>query len=80
MVSYDTPQNTAAKVAYVRNTGLGGIMWWESSGNRSDEDSLVNLAYQGLGGFEGKHIERQTNVLDYPQSRYNNLQTGMPSD
>jgi len=80
MVTYDTPQNTAAKVAYVRDTGLGGVMWWESSGDRSDEGSLINLAYQGLGGFEGRHIEQHRNVLDFPQSRYDNLRKGMPND
>ena len=58
MVSYDTPQNAAEKVAYIEDRGLGGAMWWESSGDRpvkaadaEDGGSLINLVVQGLGGL-----------------------------
>jgi len=80
MIIYDTPQNAAAKVDYIRAAGLGGAMWWETSGDKSGEDSLINLVYQGLGGFQGRHVEQCTNVLEYPQSRYDNLRKGMPGE
>ena len=30
-ITYDDPQSIAAKVAYVRKTHLGGLMYWEQS-------------------------------------------------
>lgn len=78
MVSYDTPQNAAAKVDYIKSRHLGGAMWWESSGDKVGEDSLINLVVQGLGGYGAKHMEKVDNVLEYPESKYQNLRDGMP--
>ena len=79
MVTYDTPQNAAAKVDYIHSHHLGGAMWWESSGDKTGEESLINLVAQGLGGYEGRHLEHVPNVLEYPQSKYDNLRQGMPN-
>lgn len=43
MVTYDTSANAAAKVAYIQQRQLGGAMWWESSGDKAGEGSLINL-------------------------------------
>lgn len=82
MVSYDTPQVAAQKVQYIKQVGLGGAMWWESSGDRAvtEDESLINITVQGLGGYEGKHMERVKNVLEYPESKYDNLRAGMPGE
>ncbi|TKX25023.1 endochitinase B1 [Elsinoe australis] len=80
MVTYDDPQNAVAKVDYIKSRHLGGAMWWESSGDKTGSDSLINLTVQGLGGYEGKHMERTENCLDYPQSKYDNLRKGMPGE
>ncbi|KXS97728.1 hypothetical protein AC578_8857 [Pseudocercospora eumusae] len=82
MVSYDTPQVAAQKVQYIKQVGLGGAMWWESSGDRpaSEGESLINITVQGLGGYEGKHMEQVQNVLEYPESKYDNLRNGMPGE
>jgi len=80
MITYDTPQNAAAKVNYIRSMRLGGGMWWETSGDKTGEGSLINLVAQGLGGYEERHMEHVPNVLDYPQSKYDNLRKGMPSE
>ncbi|GAB7344776.1 hypothetical protein MBLNU457_3242t2 [Dothideomycetes sp. NU457] len=77
MVSYDTPQNAARKVDYIKNMHLGGSMFWETSGDKTGDESLINLVYQGLGGFEGHRMEHVQNTLDYPQSKYDNLRNGM---
>lgn len=82
MISYDTPQVASQKVEYIKNTGLGGAMWWETSGDHpgSSPDSLINITVQGLGGYEGKHMEKSENCLEYPQSKYDNLKAGMPNE
>ena len=82
MVSYDSPQVASEKVQYIKKLGLGGGMWWESSGDHSasKNESLINIIVQGLGGFEGKHMEHCANVLEYPESKYDNLRDGMPGE
>lgn len=82
MVSYDTPQIASEKVQYVKKHGLGGSMWWETSGDKpsNDSESLIKIVAQGLGGYGGKHMEKCDNVLEYPESKYDNLRKGMPGE
>lgn len=82
MVSYDSPHVASEKVQYIKQLGLGGGMWWESSGDHpaDHDESLINIVVQGLGGFEGRHTEHQANELEYPESKYDNLKAGMPSE
>ncbi|KAL9041354.1 MAG: hypothetical protein Q9214_004140 [Letrouitia sp. 1 TL-2023] len=47
MISYDNGEIAKMKVDFIRHRGLGGAMWWESSGDKQGNDSLVetvNLA------------------------------------
>lgn len=82
MISYDSPQVAAEKVAYIKSRNLGGGMWWESSGDHpsNHSESLVNIVVQGLGGYEGRHMERRENCLEYPESKFENLRNGMPGE
>ena len=82
MVSYDTPQVVSEKVQYIKKHALGGSMWWETSGDKpaNSSESLIKIVAQGLGGYEGKHMERSDNVLDFPESKYDNLRNGMPGE
>lgn len=82
MVSYDTPQVVSQKIEYIKGTGLGGAMWWETSGDHptSSKDSLITIAAEGLGEQGGHHMENSENFLDYPQSKYDNLRLGMPGE
>ena len=41
MVSYDTPSMALEKTNYIRDRGLGGAMWWESSADKANSQSLV---------------------------------------
>ncbi|GAM87503.1 hypothetical protein ANO11243_055280 [Dothideomycetidae sp. 11243] len=82
MVTYDDARSAAGKVNYIQTLGLGGAMWWESSGDRpaTEEGGLINLVAQGLGGYGGKYLDRSLNELHYPQSRYDNIRNGMAGE
>lgn len=82
MVSYDTPQVATQKVEYIKHNGLGGAMWWESSGDhpQDHDESLIKITVEGLGGYNGRHMEHRENCLDYPESKYENLRKGMSGE
>lgn len=42
MVSYDTLEMAKMKVKYIERNGLGGSMWWESSADKSGDESLIS--------------------------------------
>lgn len=74
MISFDTAQMVKRKVGYVKEKGLGGGMFWEASGDRTDGESLISVARDGFGVTDGGE-----NLLSYPGSQYENLRKGMPS-
>lgn len=82
MVSYDTPHMAQLKADYIRQRGLGGGMWWESSGDKGGKEanaadgSLIGIFVDGIGG-EGA-LDQAQNALDYPESKYANVQSGFP--
>jgi len=41
MVSYDNVEMARRKVRFIRQNGLGGGMWWESSADKAGEGSLI---------------------------------------
>ena len=41
MVSYDTLEMAKKKVEFIEGEGLGGAMWWESSGDKTGDESLI---------------------------------------
>lgn len=50
-------------------------MYWELSGDKpySSGEAIVPTVASRLGG----HLDRRPNHLDYPNSRFDNLRTGM---
>jgi chitinase len=48
-VSYDNPQTVRAKARYVKRNGLGGLFYWNGTGDKEGAESLV------INGFEGLH-------------------------
>ncbi|EAA28688.2 glycoside hydrolase family 18 protein [Neurospora crassa] len=74
MVSYDTPEMVKQKVSYIKEKGLGGAMYWEASGDRTDKDSLMTVVKDGLGT-----LDSEKNLLEYPDSQYDNMKKGMSS-
>ena len=76
LVSYDTVEVGRVKAEWVRREGLGGAMWWESSGDRRvGEGSLIEAVVGVWGEREGSE-----NRLDYPESQYENVRKGFPGE
>ncbi|KAF2172636.1 glycoside hydrolase family 18 protein [Zasmidium cellare ATCC 36951] len=73
MVSYDNAQASAAKLDYIKSNKLAGAMWWEANGDKNGTGSLISSVVQGL-----KALDNSENVLDYPDSQYDNIKAGMP--
>lgn len=76
MVTYDTPGMARQKCDYIQQKGLGGAMWWESSADKEGGDSLISTVVDSLGG----KLLRQDNCLEYPNTKYDNLRDGFPSN
>ncbi|KAL4875042.1 glycoside hydrolase superfamily [Aspergillus karnatakaensis] len=76
LVSYDDVDSVQRKGAYVLLLGLGGGMWWESSGDKQigSGESLIETLVDTFGGIEG--LEKSENQLEYPASRFENLRKG----
>lgn len=49
MVSYDTPAVVGMKAEMIREMRLGGAMYWESSGDRRGNDSLISTVSDPQG-------------------------------
>jgi chitinase len=47
--SLDDAQSVSAKADYVRSKGLGGVMWWDTSGDRDGELPAAAFAKLGTG-------------------------------
>lgn len=41
MVSYDSQEIAERKATFIKNEGLGGAMWWESSADKPGDRSLI---------------------------------------
>jgi chitinase len=68
VVSYDCPKAVEAKAAYVKEHGLGGIMFWEASADRVGSSSLIETSFKKLGT-----LDKTDNWLSYKDSRYDNI-------
>jgi chitinase len=71
LVSFDTKEMAAKKAEWVKRQGLGGAMWWESSADRQGGESLIGCVVDCLGT-----LDKTTNCLNYPESKYENLRKG----
>lgn len=78
LVTYDTPAVARTKAEFIKERGLGGGMWWESSADKAGDDSLISTIVNGLGGPEG--LLQQENCVEYPETKYDNLRNGFPNN
>lgn len=75
LISFDTVAEAQLKATYITQNGLAGAMYWESSGDRNDSESLISTVASSFGGLESTQ-----NLLSYPASIYANLVAGMPGE
>jgi len=80
LVTYDTPEVERRKVDYIKEKGLGGAMWWECSGDKKGDQSLVWIVANALGTSNYSGLDRSDNLLSYPQSKYDNLRKQFPGN
>lgn len=73
LVSYDTVDMALRKAEYVKRLGLGGAMWWEVSGDKAGEESIIRNVVASLADSQGSGIESSSNWLLYPDSKYDNI-------
>ncbi|OAA65350.1 class 5 chitinase 1 [Niveomyces insectorum RCEF 264] len=78
LVTYDTPETAFKKAAFIRESGLGGAMWWESSADKNDSASLIGTVVGGLGG--PGNLQQRANCLTFPETKYENLKNGFPNN
>lgn len=71
LVTYDTVGMARKKAEWVKEKGLGGAMWWESSADKSGEESLIGNVVGVLGC-----LEEGRNCIEYPESKFENLRKG----
>ena len=76
MVSYDTVGLARRKAEFIRQRGLGGGMWWESSADKAGDQSLIGNVVSVFGGPGG--LQRRDNVREFPQTEFKNLKEGFP--
>jgi chitinase len=71
LISFDTADMITKKVAYLKQKGLGGSMFWEASADRTDGGSLLAASASTLGG-----LDSSANQLSFPASQYDNMKAG----
>ncbi len=57
---------------FVNVNGLGGLMYWELSGDRVGEGAIVPLVARKLG-----RLDSRPNHLHFPGSKWENMRNGM---
>lgn len=72
LISYDTPNIVAKKIAYANSKGLAGSMFWELSADKTGSASLVKTAGSSLGS-----LDQSQNHINFPGSVYDNIRNKM---
>lgn len=77
LVSYDNVAVAEQKAAWIKSTGLGGAMWWESSGDGPGNLSSIQTVVRILGDGDDSALDSIPNELSYPNTTFDNLRSGM---
>ena len=74
LITYDNVASALNKAVYIESNGLGGAMFWETSGDKTGTGSLI----AAVGGSLAT-LDSSQNLLSYPDSQYANMVAGMPA-
>lgn len=80
LVSYDTVAVAKQKADWIRQMGLGGAMWWESSADGEGDQSRIQKVEEVLRGKGASELETSLNQLSFLNSTYDNIRAGMPNN
>ena len=72
LVSYDNRESVEQKAQWILDTGLAGGFFWEASGDRTGDESLVGIFNSSIGQTDGTE-----NLISYPASQYGNIRGDM---
>lgn len=72
-ISYENKESASEKVDFVFWLELGGMMYWDASGDRTGDESIVKHVAKEFDFFG--QLERSENNLIYPDSKYANIRT-----
>ncbi|KAI2472871.1 glycoside hydrolase family 18 protein [Annulohypoxylon bovei var. microspora] len=75
LISYDNVDMVNMKIQYLQSKGLGGTMFWEASGDRTDSGSLIAAAFNTQG--VSSTLDSTENLLSYPNSQYDNIKANL---
>ncbi|CRG84843.1 hypothetical protein PISL3812_02031 [Talaromyces islandicus] len=75
LYSFDTPKIAQLKTQYAQSKGIGGAMFWEISGDKVGEESIIGTVVNAIGGSSG--LDQSQNLLAYPNSNYTNIRNQM---
>lgn len=78
IISYDNLDSIEKKTDYIISKGLGGGMFWEASGDRTGNQSLIHAAYMAFRKAGG--LAHNQNTISFPGSQYDNVRAGMPNN
>nr|AIT18917.1 chitinase [Hirsutella thompsonii] len=67
-ITFEVPQSVRDKVAYIKGQGLAGCFFWQASGDKKGNESLISTSF---GEF--RQIDETDNYLNYPTSKYDNI-------
>ena len=68
LISFDNPETTRLKAKYIQDQGLAGAMFWEASGDKPGNDSLVKILSENMG-----QLDASPNMLNYPKRPWANI-------
>lgn len=75
-VTYDTVCTAREKAEFIKREELGGAMWWESSSDKTGDQSIITNVVDCFGGYDA--LQQCENCVAYPESKYENLKQGFP--
>ncbi|KAI6082963.1 glycoside hydrolase family 18 protein [Hypoxylon rubiginosum] len=75
LICYDNVDMVKRKITYLKGKGLGGSMFWEASGDRTDSGSLIATSFNAQGGSGS--LDSTQNCLSYPNSAYANIKANL---